>query len=679
MGENVAMAKTLTIFLAADVSKLNRQLKSAQSDLNIFSNGIGGVAGKLSNLMGPALIGAAAAAGAFAVKLGVDGVKAALDDAASIDKLTQTLENLNLAHQLPEVENAISKFERTLGIADTELRPAYDRLVRSIGDTREATRILGIALDVSAGSGKSLDAVVQALGKAYDGNISGLSRLGAGIDAATLKTGDLDVITGQLAQTFQGQAATAAQTMQGQLKVLQTAVDNVAEAFGTGLLQSLGDTNDRTTDLVQTMQDLEPAMKDLGDTVGTTLIDVLDIAKATYEMDQAFDDTVNSIGPLKTAFDTVTGPFNIFKTLTDGATLALYALGKQSESTPGALSGTVAAAIDAGNAMGTMALKTATAADALAEISNKPSKAFYSILGQLNKQQIDYTSSVGRFTEQVETAGSASRTTSNALRDLNAEAELGKTKFDAQATVVDRLNQKFREQTQDLADAKDAIANYASTLSSEITRGFNLGAGFTMDNGEVDAAKWLAGVDSEVSKYEWYGNVLAAVQRDAGTNGEALRAYLAAQGVDQGATMGQALISNGLVATMGEKLASVTNKANEVAQTMVPEFLRAGEDSAIDFIDGTATQLGKESKRLAKIGENIGKPIGANIKAEIAAAVAQAIKDAEAAGSAARAEVAAREASRQATLTEQATAQSLARLIRNSDSRAGRDVQPVLA
>jgi hypothetical protein len=673
------MAKTLTIFLAADVSKLNRQLKSAQSDLNIFSNGIGGVAGKLSNLMGPALIGAAAAAGAFAVKLGVDGVKAALDDAASIDKLTQTLENLNLAHQLPEVENAISKFERTLGIADTELRPAYDRLVRSIGDTREATRILGIALDVSAGSGKSLDAVVQALGKAYDGNISGLSRLGAGIDAATLKTGDLDVITGQLAQTFQGQAATAAQTMQGQLKVLQTAVDNVAEAFGTGLLQSLGDTNDRTTDLVQTMQDLEPAIKDLGDTVGTTLIDVLDMAKAAYEMDQAFDDTVNSIGPLKTAFDTVTGPFNIFKTLTDGATLALYALGKQSESTPGALSGTVAAAIDAGNAMGTMALKTASAADALAEISNKPSKAFYSILGQLNKQQIDYTSSVGRFTDQVETAGSASRTTSNALRDLNAEAELGKTKFDAQATVVDRLNQKFREQTQDLADAKDAIANYASTLSSEITRGFNLGAGFTMDNGEVDAAKWLAGVDAEVSKYEWYGNVLAAVQRDAGTNGEALRAYLAAHGIDQGATMGQALIDSGLVATMGEKLATVTTKANEVAQAMVPEFMQAGKDQAIANLSGMAEELTKETDTLKKIGKNIGKPIGANIKAEIAQAVAQAIKDAEAAGSAARAEVAAREASRQATLTEQATAQSLARLIRNSDSRAGRDVQPVLA
>jgi hypothetical protein len=673
------MAKTLTVYLAADVSKLTRGLNSARGDVNAFGNGIGGLGNKLTSLLGPALIGAGIAAGAFAVKLGVDGVKAALDDAASIDKLSQTLENLNLAHQLPEVEKAISKFERTLGIADTELRPAYDRLVRSIGDTREATRILGIALDVSAGSGKSLDTVVQALGKAYDGNISGLSRLGAGIDAATLKTGDLDLITGKLAQTFQGQAATSAATMQGQLKVLQTAVDNVAESFGRGLLESLGDTNDQTTDLVDTLQDLEPALQDLGDTVGTTLIGLLDMAKAIYEIDKAFDDTLNSMGPLKTAFDILTGPMQIFQTLSNGATLALYALGKQSESTPGALSATVSAAITAGNAMGTMALKTAAAADALAEISNKPSKAFYTVLGQLNKQQIDYSTSVGRFTEKVTAAGIASRGAASSMSELNTQSDIGKAKFDAQAKVVGDLNAKFREQTQDLADAKDAIANYASTLSNEITRGFNLGAGFTMDNGEVDAQAWLAGVDSEVAKYEWYGNVLAAVQRDAGTNGEALRAYLASQGVDQGATMGQALIDSGLVATMGEKLASVTTKANEIAQTMVPEFLRAGEDSAIDFLNGTATQLGKESKRLAKIGENIGKPIGANIKAEIAAAVAQAIKDAEAAGTAARAEVAAREASRQATLTEQATAQSLARLIRNSDSRAGRDVQPVLA
>ena len=679
MGDNVAMAKTLTIFLAADVSKLNRQLKGAQGDLSLFGNGISGLSSKLSNLMGPALIGAAAAAGAFAVKLGVDGVKAALEDEASIAKLAQTLENLNVAHQLPEVENAISKFERTLGIADTELRPAYDRLVRSIGDTEEATRILGIALDVSAGSGKSLDAVVQALGRAYDGNTAGLSRLGAGIDSATLKTGDLTLITNELAKTFGGQATTSAQTMEGQLRVLQTAVDNVAEALGRGLLDSLGETNDGTVSLVKAMEDLEPLMEGIGAQAGETATSILTIVTSLTDLAGAAPDAEEELSGIGAAIDYMINDFPLFWNGLDTAAMLLGKLSGQAEGVPGALSATVSAAITAGNAMAGLALKTAAADDALANIADKPSKAFYTVLGQLNKQQIDYTTSVGRFTEQVNTAGSASRGAATSMTQLNTQSEIGTAKFDAQAKAVGDLNAKFKEQTQDLVDAKDAIANYASTLSSEITRGFNLGAGFTMNNGEVDAQAWLAGVDSEVAKYEWYGNVLAAVQRDAGTNGEALRAYLASQGIDQGATMGQALIDSGLVATMGDKLATVTAKADEVAQTMVPEFLRAGEDSAIEFLNGTSQQLSLETDRLKKIGKNIGKPIGANIAAEIAAAVAQAVKDAEAARSAALAEVSAREAARTAAAVEQATAQNLARLIRNSDSRAGRNVQPVLA
>jgi hypothetical protein len=670
------MAKTLTVYLAADVSKLTRGLNSARGDVNAFGNGIGGLGNKLTSMLGPALIGAGIAAGAFAVKLGVDGVKAALDDAASIDKLSQTLENLNLAHQLPEVEKAISKFERTLGIADTELRPAYDRLVRSIGDTREATRILGIALDVSAGSGKSLDTVVQALGKAYDGNISGLSRLGAGIDAATLKTGDLDLITGKLAQTFQGQAATSAATMQGQLKVLQTAVDNVAESFGRGLLESLGDTNDKTTDLVDTLQDLEPALQDLGDTVGTTLIGLLDMAKAIYEIDKAFDETLNSMGPLKTAFDVLTGPLQIFQTLSNGATLALYALGKQSESTPGALSATVSAAITAGNAMGTMALKTAAAADALAEISDKPSRAFYTVLGQLNKQQIDYSTSVGRFTEKVTTAGTASRGAATGMSEVNKQAEIGKTKFDEQAKSLANLNSQLKQQTTELANATAAVNSYAQNVADQITRGFDLGAGLEVKDGKANAAAWIAGVDAEIAKFEWFGNVLQRVEAEGNTQ---LRDYLAAQGADVGGAMGQQLIETGLIGTMAEKLKQVQDQAYAVGQSMVPEFLTAGEDSALAAVNGMVTQIAKEEKTLRQLGKNIGKPIGANIKAEIAEAVADAIKAAEAAGTAARAEVASREAARQATLTEQATAQSLARLIRNSDSRAGRDVQPVLA
>jgi galactose-1-phosphate uridylyltransferase len=123
----------------------------------------------------------------------------------------------------------------------------------------------------------------------------------------------------------------------------------------------------------------------------------------------------------------------------------------------------------------------------------------------------------------------------------------------------------------------------------------------------------------------------------------------------------------------------VQQAAYNVGQTMVPEFLHAGEESALEFVNGTVKQIEKEEKRLRQIGKNIGKPIGANIKAEIAQAVAEAIRAAEASRTAALAEISAREAAATASAVEQATAQSLARLIRNSDNRAGRNVQPVLA
>ncbi len=672
------MAKTLTVFLAADVSKLNRSIKGAESDMQGFS-------GVLNKVVGPALLATTAAAAAFAVKLGIDGVKAAVEDQASLERLAKTLENVGLAHDTEQIEAYISSLERSLGIADEELRPAYDRLVRSTRDTETANKALALALDVSAGSGKSLDAVVQALGRAYDGNTTGLSRLGAGIDAATLKTGDMELITSTLAQTFAGQATTSAATFEGQTKRLSTAADNLKEAFGAGLLRNLGDTDAATQDLVERMGTFEDALGGIGEEVGDLLLGLKrltdgleEVGSAERDTEKATKDLRNENKNLLEGFAAGGDPLVGFGNVLIGLVQNMGRTERASQDVEEAqrlleagYRANSRAAIDLGN--DTLALGGAL------DSTYRDFIKFATVAAQSTKTTADQAERAQTAATRLTALERATTTLTGSTGSASAATEVSTAKFDAQATVVDRLNQKFRDQTQDLSNARDAISNYAGDLSRQITQGFNLGAGFTMNNGEVDAQAWLAGVDSEVSKYEWYGNVLAAVQRDAGTNGEALRAYLAAQGVDQGAAMGQALIDAGLVATMGEKLAQVTTKANEVAQTMVPEFLLAGQDSAIEFLNGTSQQLTLESDRLKKIGKNIGKPIGANIKAEIAEAVAQAIKDAEAAGTAARAEVAAREAQRQATLTEQATAQSLARLIRNSDSRAGRNVQPVLA
>ena len=210
------MSKTLTVYLAADIRKLSSGLTTGKAELSAFDRTMGNMSSTMSSMLGPALIGAGIAAAALAVKFGVDGVNAAVADEAAAAKLAQTMDNLGLAQDTAPVEAMIDAMQRQYGVADDELRPAYDRLIRSIGDTGKATATLQLAMDISAGTGKSLDAVVQALGKAYDGNTGGLSRLGAGIDKATLATGDMNLITSALATTFSGQAATAAGTYQGQ-------------------------------------------------------------------------------------------------------------------------------------------------------------------------------------------------------------------------------------------------------------------------------------------------------------------------------------------------------------------------------------------------------------------------------------------------------------------------------
>jgi hypothetical protein len=678
MGHNVVMAKTLTVYLAADVSRLTRGLNSARGDVLGFDKSISGIGNKLTSMLGPAFIGAGIAAGAFAVKLGVDGVNAALEDAASIDKLAQTLQNLDKSHRLPEVENAISKFERTLGIADTELRPAYDRLVRSIGNTDEATRVLGIALDVSAGATKSLDSVVQALGKAYDGNTAGLSKLGAGIDTATLATGDLDLITSKLASTFRGQATTSAETLQGQMTVLKTAVDNVAEAFGRGFLDALGDTRDGTTDLVASLEDLEPQMEKIGETAG-------DVTTALVKGTAAFLDFNDEVGKLadrgiarlSISLSRNADALGLITDEMGAADEAAYQLYLTENDLVPVTESFTSATVQSAIALGETTRRLVDL-NAQAESTYRQFIKFATVTAESTKTTADQAERAQTATTQITNLGTSASSTAGKIKTLNTEIEQTSPAFEKALELIDATKTSLDAETRALEAATTARNNYVNSLVGQITGGFDLGAGFTMKDGQVDAAMWNAGVEAELAKTEWYGNVLKAVQAEDATNGRALAEYLAQQGIDKGAVWGQALLDGGLVPEMGRKLQSAVDSATLIAEAMAPPFSESGAEAGINLVNGLAGQLQTDVAKLSKLGTNIGKPIGASLKAEIAQAVSDAIAAANAAGSAARAEVAAREAAAQAAQTEQATAQSLARIIRNSDSRAGRNVQPVL-
>jgi len=79
----------------------------------------------------------------------------------------------------------------------------------------------------------------MALAKAYGGQTTALSRLGAGLSKATLASGDLDLITKELSQKFSGQALAAAEGYAGSMAKLTVASENAKEIIGKDLLDAM--------------------------------------------------------------------------------------------------------------------------------------------------------------------------------------------------------------------------------------------------------------------------------------------------------------------------------------------------------------------------------------------------------------------------------------------------------
>ncbi len=133
----------------------------------------------------------------------------------------------------------ILKTSLATGVADDQLRPALQRLATATGSVTKSQDLLNLALDISAATGKSVETVSNALGKAYEGNTSSLGRLGVGLSTAEIKTLGLEGTVKQLAQTFGGAATVQANTFEGQIARLKVGFDEAKESVGAALLPTL--------------------------------------------------------------------------------------------------------------------------------------------------------------------------------------------------------------------------------------------------------------------------------------------------------------------------------------------------------------------------------------------------------------------------------------------------------
>jgi hypothetical protein len=276
--------RALTLKLLADVDNFTKNLDKADKDVATFGDKVSDF-GKKAGL---AFAAAGAAAVAYAGKLAIDGVKSAIEDAAAQEKLALTLKNVTGAtdKQIAATEDYITKTSLAFGVTDEDLRPSLERLARATGNVEKAQKLQTVAIDVAAGSGKSLEAVTNAMAKAAEGNTAALGKLGIGLTSAQLKTMSMDQITAKLADTFENQAATKADTFQGKLARLQVAFDEGKETVGAYILDAI-------TPMVDTIvKKVIPAIADFTSGLGDKLRPVMEFLTPI-------------ISGLKSAFNTV--------------------------------------------------------------------------------------------------------------------------------------------------------------------------------------------------------------------------------------------------------------------------------------------------------------------------------------------------------------------------------------
>jgi hypothetical protein len=280
--------RALTLKLLADVDNFTKNLDKADKDVATFGDKVA----KFGKIAGAAFAAAGAAAVAYAGKLAIDGVKSAIEDEAAQAKLANTLRNVTKAtdDQVAATEDYILKTSLATGVADDELRPSLDRLTRATKDLDKAQQLQTLALDIAAGSGKSLQAVTESLSKAQEGNLAGLSRLGVGLDKAELKTLTFDQITAKLAGTFENQASKQADTFQGKLARLTVAFDEGKETVGAYILDAI-------TPMVEALvKNVIPAIQDFTSNLGEKLAPVMKVIQPIINgLRSAFNSVRNSL------------------------------------------------------------------------------------------------------------------------------------------------------------------------------------------------------------------------------------------------------------------------------------------------------------------------------------------------------------------------------------------------
>lgn len=285
------------------------------------SDALGKTFDKLAGRLGAALSVAAI------TKFSKASIKAFAEDDKAAKRLSQTYKNLGLSFQGAISNDYIDRLQRATGVADTQLRPALETITRATLDFNKSQEILNTALNVSAGSGLSLETVTTALSKAYLGQGTALGKLNIGIGQVESKTISFEDAISRLNYLFKGQAAAAANSYEGQLNRLRISADEAQETFGKHLVTAINRLNNNAD-----LSGLGNKFEDMADNAGLLAIGIADVVGSLNKKVSA----TGADGWI-TKFNDFMSNFNVFTALQErGAGVVDISVKKRTLGAPGA-------------------------------------------------------------------------------------------------------------------------------------------------------------------------------------------------------------------------------------------------------------------------------------------------------------------------------------------------------
>lgn len=312
--------RALTLKLLADISDFNKNLDKGAKDVDGFGDKMAAVGKKV----GVALAAAAAAAGAMAIKIGIDGVKAASnlaetqskvnvifgESSAAITKFASTAATQlgQTRQQAMDAASTFATFGKSAGLAGNDL-------------VKFSTDLTTLSADLASFYNTSPEQAINAIGAALRGESEPIRAYGVLLNDATLKqealnmgiyngTGALSaqqkVLAAQaviLKQTgdAQGDFARTSDGLANQQRILTAQIENTKAMLGEALLPTVlkvvaffnNSVIPTFEAFVYGLTGNEGAVEGLDET-----------QKKAYAAGEAFRSVAKSIGELASAFST---------------------------------------------------------------------------------------------------------------------------------------------------------------------------------------------------------------------------------------------------------------------------------------------------------------------------------------------------------------------------------------